>query len=222
MEDNIVVKGTTTKNKVATIILIVSIVAIIASFFVADYTFNNLERYKSFGYGYGGYYYYCVIYDFDFMDFYTSEFFSCAYGYMILAGIVGIVVALIMKANTEKCEITVMTDRVVGQIPHGKAVEIPLNQITSIHKCGFNGVSITALSGTSNFYLIQNQEDVVKGISYLLANPGHTNIHDSADATQNSVNGTEAEQLKKLKELLDCGILSQEEFDTKKKQILGL
>lgn len=31
-----------------------------------------------------------------------------------------------------------------------------------------------------------------------------------------------AEELKKFKELLDMGVISQEEFDTKKKQILGL
>ena len=31
-----------------------------------------------------------------------------------------------------------------------------------------------------------------------------------------------AEELKKYKELLDMGVISQEEFDTKKKQILGL
>ena len=31
-----------------------------------------------------------------------------------------------------------------------------------------------------------------------------------------------AEELKKFKELLDMGIITQEEFDVKKKQILGL
>ena len=31
-----------------------------------------------------------------------------------------------------------------------------------------------------------------------------------------------AEELKKFKELLDCGIITQEEFDTKKKELLGL
>lgn len=31
-----------------------------------------------------------------------------------------------------------------------------------------------------------------------------------------------AEELKKFKELLDMGVISQEEFDTKKKQILGM
>ena len=31
-----------------------------------------------------------------------------------------------------------------------------------------------------------------------------------------------AEELKKMKELLDLGIITQEEFDAKKKQLLGL
>ena len=31
-----------------------------------------------------------------------------------------------------------------------------------------------------------------------------------------------AEELKKMKELLDMGIITQEEFDSKKKQLLGL
>ena len=36
------------------------------------------------------------------------------------------------------------------------------------------------------------------------------------------VDKSPAEELKEFKELLDMGIISQEEFDTKKKQILGL
>ena len=35
-------------------------------------------------------------------------------------------------------------------------------------------------------------------------------------------NTSAADELKKFKELLDCGIISQEEFDAKKKQLLGL
>ena len=31
-----------------------------------------------------------------------------------------------------------------------------------------------------------------------------------------------SDELKKLKDLLDSGIITQEEFDTKKKQLLGL
>ena len=35
-------------------------------------------------------------------------------------------------------------------------------------------------------------------------------------------NDEQIETLKKMKELVDIGVLTQEEFDTKKKQLLGL
>ena len=38
----------------------------------------------------------------------------------------------------------------------------------------------------------------------------------------NSINDDQIETIKKLKDLLDSGVLSQEEFDTKKKEILNL
>ena len=61
----------------------------------------------------------------------------------------------------------------------------------------------------------------MKAISYLLSNP-----QQNAQPTQNGsapvANGSEAEQLKRLKDLLDAGVLTQEEFDAKKKQVLGL
>lgn len=45
----------------------------------------------------------------------------------------------------------------------------------------------------------------------------------SAPSAAVVVNNTSAaDEIKKFKELLDCGIISQEEFDAKKKQLLGL
>jgi hypothetical protein len=52
---------------------------------------------------------------------------------------------------------------------------------------------------------------------------------EGAEASQTRANAVPAmsvdqqiEAVKKLKELLDAGILTQQEFDTKKQQILGL
>ena len=42
------------------------------------------------------------------------------------------------------------------------------------------------------------------------------------DDNDNSSSISDADELKKFKELLDMGIISQEEFDAKKKQLLGL
>ena len=56
-----------------------------------------------------------------------------------------------------------------------------------------------------------------------------TNLSDATDEDiRNAANGSStsavssADELKKFKELLDSGIITQEEFDAKKKQLLGL
>lgn len=220
MEQNIVIKGTPQKNKPALITIIVGAVLLLASFIVASYVFENCEGYEYFGYGYGGYYYWCVIYD-TFGEFFTAEFFNfeCFFGYMITLGVVALIVGVIMKFNTEKCEITVTKEAICGKLPRGKEVQIPLNQITAINRSSFNGVSITSIGNVSNFHCIENREEVMKAISYLLANPQQSSVQPTQSA---SANDGEAEQLKRLKDLLDSGVLTQEEFDTKKKQILGL
>ena len=56
MEQNIVIKGTPQKNKPALIAIIVGIVLLLASFIVASYIFENVDGYKYFGYGIGGWY----------------------------------------------------------------------------------------------------------------------------------------------------------------------
>lgn len=46
--------------------------------------------------------------------------------------------------------------------------------------------------------------------------------NDSSPKNDNPTSNIPVEELKKLKDLLDAGILSQEEFDAKKRQLLGL
>ena len=45
---------------------------------------------------------------------------------------------------------------------------------------------------------------------------------ETMEQNHNSVPVSAADELKKFKELLDMGAISQEEFDAKKKQLLGL
>lgn len=223
MERNIVIKGKPQKNKPACIIIVFGAVLLLTSFMVASYVFLNCEGYENFGFGYGGWYYWCIIYD-TFGEFFTAEFFNfeCFYGYMIMLGIVALIGGIITKANTEKCEITVTNEAISGKLPHGKGVHIPLNQITAINRGSFNGVSITSIGNVSNFHCIENREEVIKAMSYLLANPQQSGAQPTQSASAASTTGSEAEQLERLKDLLDAGVLTQDEFDAKKKQILGL
>lgn len=224
MEERIVIKGTPQKNKIAIITLIVGIVIAVASFFVAEYAFNNVRVRYFIGDFFMGYYEYCIIYD-SFDDFFTAEFFNIDcyyYGYMLIVGLIAAIVGIIVKVNTEKCEITVTNQMIMGKLPRGKEVSIPMNQITAINPSSFNGISISSIGNVSNFHCFENRDEVMKAISYLLTNPQQA----TANATQSTVGATiestgEAEQLKRLKELLDAGVITQEEFDVKKKQILG-
>ena len=221
MEQNIVIKGTPQKNKPALILLIAGILLVLISLIVASWAYNEVDLYMYFGFGISDWFPGWIKYDDSFIDFFFGEFFNfdCYYGYMIMLGVVALIVGIIMKSNTEKSEITVTNEAISGKLPHGKEVHIPLNQITAINRSSFNGVSITSIGNVSNFHCIENREEVMKAISYLLANPQQSSMQPTQSA---SANGSEAEQLKRLKDLLDSGVLTQEEFDAKKKQILGL
>lgn len=62
-----------------------------------------------------------------------------------------------------------------------------------------------------------NRDEVFKTISELLMKRQEETKVSSANANHGST-----DELKKLKELFDAGIITQEEFDAKKKQLLGL
>ena len=226
--ENIVIKGTPKKNKIALIFLIAGISLVPLSLIVASWAYKEVDLYMYFGFGVSGWYPGWIKYDNSFIGFFFGEFFnfSCFYGYLLIVGIIAAVVGIIMKTSTEKCEITVTDNRIFGKLPHGKEVDIPLNQVTGLQSCSFDGVSVASIGNVSNFHCIENHEEVMKAISYLLANPPTANTA-SAQASNASTSGSssssnEAEQLKRFKDLLDSGIITQEEFDAKKKEILGL
>lgn len=193
------------------------------SLIVAGWAYQEVDLYMYFGFGVSDWFPGWIKYDDSFIDFFFGEFFnfSCFYGYILIVGIIAAVVGIIMKTNTEKCEITVTNEAISGKLPHGKDVNIPLNHITAINRSSFNGISITSIGNVSNFHCIENQEEVMKAISFLLANP-QQNTQPAQNGSAPAANGSEAEQLKRLKDLLDAGVLTQEEFDAKKKQVLGL
>jgi hypothetical protein len=95
-----------------------------------------------------------------------------------------------------------------------------LDSISAVGTSAFNGVVVTTSSGAIKFAMIKNRDDVHKEISNLLINR-----QEKAKATttiKQEIPQSNADELKKYKALLDEGIISQEEFNAKKKQLLGL
>jgi len=114
--------------------------------------------------------------------------------------------------------ITVTNKRVYGVTKWSKRVDLPLNQISAVATGSLKGIAVGTSSGRIVFKAIENYIDVHKEITGLLAAKQDV----SAVQTVKGESTNNLEELKKLKDLLDGGIITQEEFDAKKKQLLGL
>lgn len=104
-----------------------------------------------------------------------------------------------------------------------RANRFPLSSITSVYTVenGFASASIffsTGGAGTVELEVPAALQDTNKFFEYLQS------VTQKAAVTNNSseTSLSSADEIKKFKDLLDTGAITQEEFDQKKKQLLGL
>lgn len=141
-----------------------------------------------------------------------------AWGALITCGILGAIMSYFWLS---KCSITITDKRAYGTAAFGKRVDLPVDMISAVSVNAFKGISITTASGRLTFYLIQNRDAIFDVVSNLLLERQKSTHISSSIATEKGITSN-ADELKKYKELLDMGIITQEEFDAKKKQLLGL
>ena len=138
-----------------------------------------------------------------------------AYG-MILLLIPLIMLPVVVLAG--KMSITVTPHRVYGRAMRSE-VNLPMDSITSTSKNGKKALVFSSSSGKVifNFYTPAKMEEVYQIVSEQISN--RQNNKGSVTVVNSTSN---ADELKKYKDLLDSGIITQAEFDAKKKQLLGL
>lgn len=131
------------------------------------------------------------------------------------------VLGLVLYLWTFRVSLTVTDKRVYGTAGFGKRVDLPIDMISAVGTSLLKGIAVTTSSGVIKFVLIVNRDEVHNAISELLMKR-----QDSAKTANAPVKmempKSEADELRKYKDLLDSGVISQEEFDAKKKQLLGL
>lgn len=111
-------------------------------------------------------------------------------------------------AWSSKSALTFTNKRIYGKAAFGKQIDLPFDMIAAVGKgIFFKTIEITT-SNVIKFPMIANNDDIFNAISKLLLE------------RQDAKNSTE--ELKKYKDLLDSGVITQEEFDAKKKQLLGV
>ncbi|MBE6686511.1 MAG: SHOCT domain-containing protein [Ruminococcaceae bacterium] len=120
-------------------------------------------------------------------------------------------------------ELTVTDKRIYGKVAWGKRVDLPVDSVSATSTINlFKGVSIATSSGRISFRMMKNAGEIYHVINDLLIERQKKEKNLSTPVIKQEIPQSNAEELKKFKELLDSGIITQEEFDAKKKQLLGL
>ena len=129
---------------------------------------------------------------------------------------------LIAYFAMKKCSIDVTDKSVIGKTFFGKEVVLPMYMISAYStRKFFSTIAVATSSGITRFALIKNYAEIGNLLSQKI-NERQDNTASTSNATETSSQSSSADDLKKFKELLDTGVITQEEFEAKKKQLLGL
>ena len=133
--------------------------------------------------------------------------------------LIGIIALIVFLAHS-KCELCITENNVKGKALFGKEVVLPLYMVSaySTRKL-FSTIAVATSSGITKFALIGNYAEIGNVLS--------KKINERQESTTNEPKSTapqsnSMDDIIKLKSMLDSGIITQEEFDAKKKQLLGL
>ena len=147
--------------------------------------------------------------DGDFLDFswFSAYFF---FGGILLTIVIGV---FIFALNS--CSMVITDKRVYGKATFGHQVDLPLDMISAASTGPFKSVGVSTASGRISFWLLENKNELYSAITNLL-------LERQKGKTIETEKSDSVEEIKKFKELLDSGIITQEEFNKKKQQLLSL
>ena len=117
--------------------------------------------------------------------------------------------------HESKKEIVVYDDSVVCKTNRKKSKQLIFDDVSNVD---FSKNALT-LTGTGVKFKISNITNAEEIKTFII---GKKKESQNARDISQSPAASSADELKKYKELFDSGVISQEEFDAKKKQLLGL
>ena len=213
MEEKIIIQSKISNIKlVRNVIWIIGVIAgVLGSIWYAE---SRRFSYEHTWYWYSDPEYYEI-------DEYLGEMFS-QYGILCFVGALAFFTILgwVFYCATRKITLTVTDKRVYGTTAFGKRVDLPLDMISAVGTGMFKSIAVTTSSGTIKFSFMENRDAIHAEISKLLVNRQDKPV--TTTTIKQEPSQSDADELKKYKELLDMGVITQEEFDAKKKQLLGL
>lgn len=139
------------------------------------------------------------------------------------------IITIILYNMTKDCTLTANNKFITGRTLFGKAVTIPLDSVSSVSaKKFFNCIKIVSNGKSKSFLALENYLDLHRAISEKINVPKvqpivlQAPVIQRTEQAKKNETGDTIKELKEYKELLEQGIISEEEFSAKKKQILGI
>lgn len=143
--------------------------------------------------------------------------FQAVVGIFLVGVLVSFIFFVIIGLLLNQCELTITDKRAYGKAAFGKRVDLPLDSISAVATGVFKRFTIATPSGRITFWGIQNLNEFHSVVSQLLIKRQNHPVEIKQEIPQSN-----ADELKKYKDLLDNGVITPEEFEAKKKQLLGL
>lgn len=125
--------------------------------------------------------------------------------------------SMVTLLNGTRSTIYVSKSKIWGKTLFGKRVDIPVDAISAISSTKLlKGIAVSSASGKIIFTFLKNNNEIYNEISKII-NDRSKKINDVTEAT----NESNIDNLKKLKELYDSGVLTEKEFEESKQKIIN-
>ena len=212
MEEQILIKSERANIKKGAIIsaTILSVLVLIAPTIICIIQAPDIENIKKY---------------YDGMIDFISKYYPTLWFVYVIVSIIDITIwaiAVIYVNAFSKTELFVTNSRVYGITLFNKRIDLPIDAITAVGTGIFNTISISTASGVIKFSYLKNRDNIHQCINALVIS--RQQIENNRTTTQATIRQeipfSNADELKKYKELLDMGVITQEEFNTKKNQLL--
>ena len=134
---------------------------------------------------------------------------------VIMGGIIHAVIYFGARNN----EIVLTNYKITGTYNRRLSLNIPIDSVTSVTKGFMSSLCITCAGNKYNIAYVGNRDEFCQKLNEVLNQRTHNSLNSRpvVIAQQSSL-----DDIAKLKQLLDCGAITREEFEAKKNQILGL
>ncbi len=131
----------------------------------------------------------------------------------------------ILKKIFDRVSIVVTNYKVTGAYGFKEQMNIPIDSISSVttNSSFLSAIGFTCAGNAYRMSYIENRKEIIEVVNKLIAErtTNKAQYTPPIQAVRN-VNSDIATELKKYKSLLDDGLITQEEYEAKKKQLLNL